>query len=383
VRVIYSVGARFAGGGIGTTALHAAKALHRHGMLTRLLCGSYAPSEIPRDKTRSLGLPSRGLRRLATLDPSGWLWHADSVLFDAWACGRLEPADLFHVWGNFGLRSLRRAKTLGMTTIVQRASTHPLYQARLLQEEYTRWGLTFRTPRQVLRRAVAEQEEADRVLIPSDFVRQSFLAEGFPEHRLLQVPFGVDTGRFQPALGAYGRHPFRVLFVGQVGLRKGVPYLLEAWRRLRWRDAELWLVGRVDRASRRVIERAGDLPGVRFAGYASDPVSLYQQADAFAFPSIEEGSALVTYEALACGLPVVTTPNAGSVVRDGGEGFIVPIRDVDALAARLERLRSDESLRLEMGRAGRQRAQRYTWDRSCTDLCEKLRHLAGADGRPG
>lgn len=373
--MVYSIGARFAGGGIGTTALHAVQAFHRHRMLVRLLCGSYAPSEIPAGKIRSLGLPSRGLRRLATFDASGWLWYADSVLFDAWAAQHLEPADLFHVWGNYGLHSLRRAKALGMRTIVQRASTHPLYQARLLRTEYARWGLVFRIPWRSLRRAVTEQQEADRILIPSDFVRRSFLAEGFPEERLLQVPFGVDTAHYRPGPEFPAEHPFRVLFVGQVGIRKGVPYLLEAWRQLRWRGAELWLVGPVEAGSRPLLARWRDLPGVRMMGYARHPLSLYQQADVFVFPTIEEGSALVTYEALACGLPVVTTPNAGSVVRDGSEGFIVPIRDVDALATRLERLRADEQLRRELGQAARRRAEAFTWDRHGDQLASRLQGL--------
>jgi glycosyltransferase involved in cell wall biosynthesis len=93
----------------------------------------------------------------------------------------------------------------------------------------------------------------------------------------------------------------------------------------------------------------------------ADPVVLYQQADVFAFPTIEEGSALVTYEALACGLPAVTTYNAGSPVRDGQEGFLVPVQDAEALAERLDLLRTNVQLRLEMGRAARERAKTFTW----------------------
>jgi glycosyltransferase involved in cell wall biosynthesis len=256
---------------------------------------------------------------------------------------------------------------MGMKTVVERASSHPLFQASLLREEYARWGLTFRIPQAALRRAIAEMEVADYVLIPSDFVRHTFVEQGFPKERLLQVPFGVDTARFRPVNGQ-SSHPFRVLFVGQVGIRKGVPYLLEAWQRLGWQDAELWLVGRPSAEFLPILARYRDLPGLRLIGYVTDPVAVYQQADVFTFPTIEEGSALVTYEALACGLPVVTTPNAGSVVRDGVEGFIVPTRDVEALVAVLERLRADERLRLGIGWAARQRAEAFTWERYETSL---------------
>jgi len=326
LKLIYSIGARFAGGGIGTTAYHAVCGLHRHRMLHRLLVGSYRPTEIPREKIRAMGLPSRALRKLATFDTSGWLWYIQSVLFDAWATLYLEPANLFHVWNNYGLGCLRRAKAMGIITIVERASSHPLCRARLLQKEYSRWGLTFRTPLVSLRRAVAEIEMADYVLIPSNFVRRSFLEEGFPEDRLLQAPFGVDTTRFRPAD--------------------------EQPRQLGWRDAELWLLGRISPEMKAILPSYWDVPGIRFVSYTPDPVAVFQSATVFAFPSIEEGSALVTYEALACGLPVVTTPNAGSVVQDGIEGFIVPIQDVGALAAALERLRADKRLRYGEALAG-------------------------------
>jgi glycosyltransferase involved in cell wall biosynthesis len=367
--VLYSIGSKFGGGGIGTIAYYGALGLYRHGMLGRVLCGSYRLGEIPPEKIRAVGLPDRVLRKLASMDSSGWLWHLQAVLFDAWASRHLEPADVFHVWGNYGLRSLHRAREMGMVTVVERASAHPVYQARLLKEEFARWGLPFRSSQVVIARALAEMTLADYILIPSDFVRQSFLEERFPEERLIQIPFGVDTTRFRPSEAPAAR-PFRALFVGQVGIRKGVPYLLEAWRRLGWRDAELWLVGRVLPECRPILERYRDLPGLHLVGHLDDPVEAYWQADVFVFPSIEEGSALVTYEALACGLPVVTTPNAGSVVRDGVEGFIVPIREVEALAAALERLRADEQLRREMGRAARARAEEFTWDKYGDQLAD-------------
>ena len=81
-------------------------------------------------------------------------------------------------------------------------------------------------------------------------------------------------------------------------------------------------------------------------------------ADVFVFPSLFEGSAVVTYEALACGLPSVVTPNAGSVVRDGLEGFVVPPRDVEALAARMEQLGDDPQ---PPGTHGRRRPLPAPW----------------------
>jgi len=371
VKVIYSIGARFAGGGIGTTAYHGVRGLSRHGALQRLLCGSFCPTEIPVERIRAMGLPSRAMRKLATFDPSRRLWHLQSVLYDAWAVHQLESADLLLVWANKGLRTLCRARAMGMVTVVERASAHPLHQKAILSREYARWGLSFHIPKVSLRRAEAEFDVADYVLIPSDFVRDSFLSHGFTADRLLQVPFGVDAVRFHPAQER-AAGPFRVIFVGQVGIRKGVHYLLEAWKRLHWTEAELWLVGQVKPDFDLFRERFEGLPGLRWVGHVSDPVALYQRADVFTFPSLEEGSALVTYEALACGLPLITTPNAGSVARDGIEGLLVSVCDADALADRLERLRADEQLRCEMGIAARKRAEQFPWARHEDRIVEVL-----------
>ena len=361
MRVIYSIGAKFAGGGIGTTAYHGVRGLYRHGMLHRLLCGSFRPTEIPREKIRALGLLSRVLRKLAVYDPSHQLSYVHNILYDAWASRLLTPTEIFHVWGNHGLRSIRRAKAMGMVTVVQWASSHPLHRVQLLREEFARWGLTFRLPKAGLQRSLDEIAQTDYVLIPSGYVRETFRQRGVPEEKLIQIPFGVDVARFHPS-GSSHSHPFRILFVGTVTVAKGIIYLLEAWQRLGWRDAELWIAGRLSSEMRFLLTKYVQLPGLRLLGHRPDIPQIYREADVFAFPSIDEGSALVTYEALASGLPVVTTPNAGSVVRNEVEGVIVPIRDVEALVTALERLRMDERLRGEMGRAGRERAKEFTWE---------------------
>jgi len=375
MRTIYSIGARFAGGGIGTTAYHAVCGLHRHGLLRRLLCSSYRPSEIPASLIRSMGIISRILRRIAIYDPTYRITYFHDMVYDRWASRYVEEGQVFHAWGNYGLRCMQKAAGAGSITIVERASSHPLTQRALLKEEYTRWGLPFRQSRTSIQRSIDEIERADYILIPSDFVRRTFLEQGVLESKLLQVPFGADVERFRPSRRPDGQ-PFRVLFVGQVAVRKGVPYLLEAWRQLGWQDAELMMLGRVARDLEPLLDRYAGLPGVRFIGHVPCPEAAYQSADVFAFPTIEEGSALVTYEALACGLPVVTTPNAGSVVRDGIEGFIVPIRDVQALATVLDRLRADEQLRLAMARAARMRAESFTWQKYGDSLAGAYERLA-------
>ncbi len=371
MNVLYSIGATLGGGGLGTTAYHGVRGLYRHGMLHRALCGAYRGTQLPLDRVRTVGMLDQLLRKLAIYDRSHWLAHLQTIAFDHWAARHLEPADLFLVWYKCGLRSMERAKRMGMVTVSQWGNVHPRAQYRSLAEEFERWGIRRRMPRAVLARALAEIERADYLIVPTEMNRESFLGEGVPDRKLLTIHNGVDVQRFRPPPARLA-HPFRALFVGQVGFRKGIPYLLQAWQQLGWHDAELWLAGNVDAEIRPLVARFTDLPGLRSLGYASEPVRLYQAADVFVFPSLQEGSAKVTFEAMACGLPLVTTPDAGPAARDSEEGLIVPARDVSALATALESLRSNEPLRRRMGAAARARAECFSWERHGDVLAQAL-----------
>ncbi len=115
----------------------------------------------------------------------------------------------------------------------------------------------------------------------------------------------------------------------------------------------------------------------------SEVEAHYAWADVFLLPSLYEGSATVIYEALRAGLPVVVTPNAGSVARDGQDGFVVPVRDSDAVVAALERLAADPDLRLALGRSAAARGAQFGLDAYGARLREVLRGVAPAGAAPG
>ncbi len=366
MQVIYSFGSTVGASGLGTDALHEARALHQHGALRRLLCGFCRAIDVPAAAIRALGWRDRAVRKLAAYDRSERLLHLQNLQFDHWASRHIEPADVFAVWNTWGLQSLQRAKRMGIRTAVLRYSTDPRHSTAVLAAEHARWGFTHRPPAVRLRRKVAELEAADAILVNSAYAKSTYVQQGVADAKVVALAgSGADPRVYVPA-ARHGKQPFRVLFVGAISLGKGVPYLLDAWRRLQWRDAELVLVGAVGPQVRALLARDGG-PGnshlpVRMPGYVPHPVALYQSADVFVLPTLDEGSPKVVYEAMACGLPVITTPAAGSELRDGIEGFVVPVRDAEAIAARLELLRTDERLRGEMGRAARARAERCNWD---------------------
>jgi glycosyltransferase involved in cell wall biosynthesis len=353
-------------------AFHLAREMDRRGLLARLITG-YPASYAVRAGVTPFRVVSRFRFQLAQ---RAWnrapralrnRWDATSAILESYdrAAAALIPegTTVFAGWGDVSLHSFRRARALGAKTVLERGSTHVAVQCALLREEYERLGLVPSLPgAAAVERALAEYEAADRIVVPSTFVRDSFVAQGIPAAKLIQVPFGVDVETFVPS--ATPPPVFRVVFCGTVCVRKGVHDLLRAFRGLSRLGAELWLIGPVEPVLRPWVARWAE-PGVRLFGVqrGAAVARLMAQGTVFCLPSIEEGLAMVQLEAMACGLPVICTTNTGGadVVREGVDGWVLPIRDVSALADRLAWCAGHRERCREMGRAAAERAREFTW----------------------
>ena len=202
---------------------------------------------------------------------------------------------------------------------------------------------------------------ADACIVASNYTRQTLIENGVEACRIQVVPYGVDlTQAMPPAHAPSGR--FRVLFVGQVTQRKGIQYLLEAWKRLALPDAELVLAGRGGGDAALLAKYEGHF---RCTGPVSADAlrTLYQTSDLLCMPSLAEGFGLVYLESLAHGTPVIATPNTGAadLIHDGDEGFIVGIRDVEALMDRLRWCYEHRDALAAMRVKARQLAERHSW----------------------
>lgn len=270
-----------------------------------------------------------------------------------------SESDLFVGWSSYCLYSLQRAKGLGALTVVERGSSHMTYQTQILQEEYERWGLKFTaTHPRVYERELQEYAEADKIAIPSLYVKRTFLKQGIPESKLIHVPYGTSLKEFYPV--PKEEKIFRVIHCGGLTIRKGIQYLLQAFYELKLPDAELWLVGTI-------------APEINpfLAKYQSNSIILkgkqpqnqlrwfYSQCSIFCLTSIEEGLAMVQPQAMACGLPVIHTTNTGGedIVRDGVDGFCIPIRDVETLKEKILFFYENPEKREEMGKNALEQAR--------------------------
>lgn len=222
-----------------------------------------------------------------------------------------------------------------------------------------------------IERKQKEIQLADHIFVASSITRHSLVAEGIDTNKITVVPYGAPVDYFRP--GSKADNIFRALFVGHLGGRKGVHYLLSAWKDLKLPNSELMLVG------------PNLLPAQWLSQYESHfthipPVPhstlnrYFTHASVFVFPSLVEGFGLVLLEAMACGIPVITTPNTAGpdIITDGVEGFIVPIRDVDALKQKLEWCYTHPDELLQMGIAARLRAEQLTWKRYREQLSSQV-----------
>jgi glycosyltransferase involved in cell wall biosynthesis len=290
-----------------------------------------------------------------------------STVFDALASRWLGDCDVFNGWASTSLFSLRAARRQNVPTVLQTGSSHIVYQTSLLEEEFERFGYARQvTHRKIIARVSAEYALADRIVVPSSFVLRTFVEAGVPAEKVIVVreavePSGISRGR-------PGSRP-RILFVGRLELRKGIQYLLQAYRQLS-SHATLRIVGKPDRE---LIRRLGGLPaGAEAVGVKRGKAlrEEYAAADIFVLPSIEDGFGHVVAEAMAAGLAVVVTQNVGAadLIVDGVSGMVVPPRDVPALTDKLGQLIEQPLLRSRLGEAARKAAVGRTWDMYCRDL---------------
>jgi glycosyltransferase involved in cell wall biosynthesis len=380
MNVTISVGGRF-------HAFYLADQLHKRGHLRRLI------TSYPKFETVKYGIPRSNIKSILSheiLSRSFWkapLWLQGcynpqfflSDRFDRLAARHIpKDTNIFVGWSSMALHSLRQAKRHGAITVVERGSTHILYQTQILQEEYEKHSLPVRVahPR-IVEKELEEYEEADFISVPSLYVKRTFLQRSILESKLIHVPYGVDLSGFRPV--PKEDDVFRLICSGGISLRKGVNYLLQAFHDLNLPNTELWLVGSINDEIRPFLGRyrngkvviKGHQPQSRLHWF-------YSQGSVFCLASVEEGLAMVIPQAMACGLPVICTTNTGGedIARNGQDGFIVPIKDVDAIKEKILYLYEHPQEREAMGQSARQRVEKgFSWDDYGNRITEKYSRI--------
>jgi len=342
-------------------AFELANGLHRRGVLGRLA------TTYPAVVARRFLEPGIDLRTRPLLEIRRRIfdrWHvggkpdlAIAQDFARFAARTMtSQADILVGWSSATLEAIGPARAAGLKVVIERGSTHIRNQMRVLGTAYAEFGLDYRgTDDEIIERELAEYEQCDAIAVPSHYAADTFVAEGIDRAKLIVNPYGVDLTQFAPpAMRPAIARPIRILFVGRVGIQKGVPWLLTAAARMA-EGVEVHLVGPVDAEAEQFLRSRSANVFVRGALPRADLVTEYAQADIFCLPSLQEGGVPLTLlQAMASGLACVVTPAAQGPIREGREGLVVDEKSPDALADALRRLIESPEERAAMGAAARQ-----------------------------
>jgi glycosyltransferase involved in cell wall biosynthesis len=321
-----------------------ARALERHGLLRFIALGTRrGTAGVPPERTRlnpAIGLCAYVAAQV--LSP----YRAESFRFrllpwfDRWVLKQLHPGD--HIISSYGYANecFKFVRAHGGRTFVDAGNSHIENFWEILSEEHRRWNCPTPpvSPHWYERSRRMLAEHTDYVLSPSSYVTNSFLARGFKPEQILKNVYPVNLDLFR--LGCEPRprnRPLTIINTGSLSLRKGTPYLLEAYGLIRQKhpSARLLLTRLVQDDVKPILSRYANLPIEWSPGLPHAQLAQrLQGADIFVLPSLEEGLVRTALEAMACGLPVVLTPNTGAndFVQAGISGEVVPIRDPQAIA---------------------------------------------------
>lgn len=256
------------------------------------------------------------------------------------------------------------ARRRGVVTVREMLNTFCGTAKSILDEAYDRVGLppTHGITEERVELERKDLEMYDFILSSNLRIEESLVNAGINPKKILHSSYGWSPDDLATNMSDEPKASFRALFIGTVGVRKGVPQLLEAWKRSGV-DGELLIVGPVEECLKPLISRYLHGCRVKFQGFTRDLARLYRSSDLFVFPSLEEGDPQVTYQAAGFGLPVIATPmGSASVIRNEVNGLVVKPYDVDGLAEAISRLAGSQELRHRLGKQAANDARAYTYE---------------------
>lgn len=225
----------------------------------------------------------------------------------------------------------------------------------------------------MLHRFSQECQQADLIVVLSEVAKQSFIYAGFTSEKIAVLTPFVDTNKFRPT--PKKDDIFRVLYVGTIEPRKGVPYLVNAFKEANIANSELLIVGGTSTRALRIfmentLSNSSNIKQEFWDFSQTDPTEVFGKSSVLVLPSVEDGFGLVALEAMACGLPVIVTSQCGAadVVENGINGFVIPPRDIKTLADKLKFLAENQNICTEMGQAARTTAEQQTQERYQEEL---------------
>lgn len=375
----YVVAAKLGSIGMGSTAYYAITGIEKSGLFYKGFCRGYKKNiSLNKNNLSNYGFleylsyPFRFLEKKIRIKINSFRFV--NFLFGKLVYWNLPESRIYHTWMGVAFDAVTKAKKNGSIMIIEGANSHPSNTLKILNKEYKKRGMLDQivNPEEI-KNQVKIIEQFDYVMCPSDFVYDSFLEAGFSKDKLFKIPYGVDLQKFKIVKKTHKK--VRFIFVGSIQIRKGVQYLLKAWDELKLNNAELIIVGRVYSDAKNIVNKYKRHESINFIGFDTNPNKHLKSSDIFISPSLEEGSALTCYEAMASGLPLIATYNTGSVIRDKKDGFIIPAGNTNILKEKILYFYNNFEAVKKMGINARKRIEKFSWEsygRNLTKIYKKI-----------
>lgn len=385
IRVLYSFPHKIGAQRICTTAWYQVQGLAAAGAEVMVYAGSISRA-MPKavklrttlawNRMRKLRIPYRIIGTLRACLLHDWL-VARSLKSMA---GQL---DIVHLWPLAALHTIQVAKRLGIPAVLERPNAHTRFAYEVVEKECRLLGISMPPGHEHaykpdwLAREEAEYKLADRLLCPSDFVARTFTDYGFPVDKIARHQYGYDDKiYYPPPRPRANNHGLTMLFVGGCAPRKGLHFALDAWlQSSAQKDGTFLIAGEFIPGYAELLSRQLAHPSVRVLGHRKDVPDLMRCSDVLVLPSIEEGSALVTYEARACGCVLLVSEASGAVCKHGENALVHSVGDVATLAKHISMLHEDRALLQRLRASSLATARDLTWNAAGRKLLEVYKEI--------
>lgn len=392
IRVLYSFPHKLGAGGVCYAAYKHVKYLHEAGAEVTVFPGVLhrpLPEGIRVMPTISRGkfrLPYKILGRDRTSRLHDWIVSKRLARMK-------DQFDVIHGFPMGSLRTFRMARKLGIPTALDRCNAHTGFAYEVVEDECRRLGITLPPDHphsynaEILRFEEAEYREADYIMCPSEFVQRTFEERGYPKAKLERFRYGFDEKAIYPDDKPREDRGLRVLFAAGCAPRKGLHYALDAWlKSAASEDGQFLIAGEFVPGYADLLSGRLHHPSVNVIGFRKDLPEIMRSCDILVLPSIEEGSALVTYDARGSGCVLLVSDSTGAICEHGENALVHSCRDIDTLASHFDLLHHDPALLAKLRAASLETADELTWGAAGRDMLQAYqriisRHARGAEVR--
>jgi len=352
-----------------------AEILYKHNKLTKLVCGSplfkFKDYNLPKDLIDTSYLINALRYFIPNTSKTKFVHDYLNILnvknIDSHASKYIYKTDVYIGLSKTGLETGKLIKKHKKIYVCERSSSHIIFQNEILSEEYNHLGLNY-TPINswFIERELEEYDNADIILVPSNFVENTFLKYNINKSRVIN--FGSYLNNFYP-IKNFNKidNNFNILFVGQLSIRKGLHYLIEAFSKFKHPSKKLYIIGPETNDKfffRKLINKNLENNIFYLGTKTHKEINHYlNKSNVFVLPSIEEGMATVTLQAISAGCPVIVSENTGAleIVKKNKCGFVVPIRNSKIINDKLSEIADNKNLENEFAANALKFSNEYTW----------------------